>query len=145
MTEVSTSRSSVRRSYRCGFYIRSSLVFYQATVSEDGLLVLRDLLGVGRLRRRSGGMSDLTITNRMEIAKILAAMRPHVVFKRRQVEQGLLLLDRLPPPRDRAGFLRVCEFVDDFASLNFSKSRTVTAETVRTEFEKHGCCSPCND
>ena len=44
-----------------------------------------------------------------------------------------------------AGFLRVCESVDDFASLNFSKSRIVTAETVRTAFGEAGCCGPCND
>ena len=43
-----------------------------------------------------------------------------------------------------AGF-QVCEGVDRFASLNFSKSRTVTSVTVRNHFESMGLLGPCND
>ena len=131
-----------QKEYRFGFYIRASLVFYQSTSCEAGLVAIGDELGVGRLRRRSGGMSDLTITNRGAIRDILDRMRPHVIFKRGQVERGLTLLDRLPPPRDHEGFLRVCEAVDDFASLNFSKSRTVTTDTVRSAWRSMGVVVP---
>ena len=131
-----------QKEYRFGFYIRASLVFYQSTSSEDGLEEISRKLGLGRIRRRSGGMSDLTITNRDAIRSVLDRMRPFVIFKREQVERGLLLLDRLPPPKDHHGFLRVCEAVDDFASLNFSKSRTVTTETVRTALRGMGVVVP---
>ena len=131
-----------QKEYRYGFYIRSSLVFYQATVAEAGLLVIQDRLGAGRLRRRRGGMSDVTITSRSEITRILRDIQPYAIFKRKQVESGLRLLDRLPPPKDRAGFLRVCESVDDFASLNFSKSRTVTSDTVRSAWRSMGVMIP---
>ncbi len=56
-----------QKEYRHGFYIRASLVFYQATVAEVGLLEIQRRLGTGRLMRRRGGMSDVTITNRDEI------------------------------------------------------------------------------
>ena len=131
-----------QKEYRRGFYIRASLVFYQSTVAEEGLLVIRDRLRAGRLRRRSGGMSDLTITNREEIKEILTALKPYVVFKQRQVIEGIALLERLPPPKDRVGFLQICEAVDDFASLNFSKSRTVTADTVRSAWQGMGVAVP---
>ena len=131
-----------QKQYRFGFYIRASLVFYQATPCEAGLIAIGNELGVGRLRRRSGGMSDLTITNRDAIRAVLDRMKPYVIFKREQVERGLALLDRLPPPRDRVGFLRVCEAVDDFASLNFSKSRTVTTATVRSAWRSMGVVVP---
>jgi hypothetical protein len=126
--------------YRYGFYLRSSLVFYQSTSCEEGLLEIQQRIG-GRLRRR-GMMSDVTITNRPAIRSLLAAMQPYVVFKRAQVEEGLKLLERLPPPRNPQGFLEVCEAVDRFASLNFSKSRTVTSETVRETFVSKGLLVP---
>lgn len=141
--EVFTSRSSVRRSTDSGstFEHRSSI--YQSTPYLAGLEQIRRMLGdVGYLRSRRGGMSDLTITNRSAVRRALERMRPYVIFKRPQVEEGLALLDRLPPPRNPIGFLEICEAVDDFASLNFSKSRTVTAETVRTAFRSMGFAVP---
>jgi len=132
-----------QREYRFGFYIRASFSLHQATMAEDGLaLIQRELGGPGYMRRRQGGMSDLVITQRSKITEILTRIRPFVVFKRRQVEAGLVLLERLPPPRDPVGFLEICESVDDFASLNASKSRTVTSVVVREEFECTGALDP---
>ncbi len=127
--------------YRYGFYLRVSLVFYQATSAEAGLLRLAERLG-GRLRRRQGGMSDLTITNRAAVRSNLEQMAPYVIFKEAQVIAGLRLIDRLPPPRDPSGFLEVCKEIDGFAALNFSKSRFVTADVVRSQFEKMGVLTP---
>jgi hypothetical protein len=127
-----------QKEYRFGFYIRSSLVFYQSTSCEAGLLEIQDRLGgIGRMRRRSA-MSDLTITNRKAIHSTPERMAPFVIFKRPQVELGLTLLDRLPPPRTPAGFLQICESIDDFASLNFSKSRTITSVVVRSALRDKG-------
>ena len=126
--------------YRFGFYIRASMVFYQATSAEAGLLEIQQKVG-GRLRRR-GEMSDVTITKRPVIRSLLCDVQPYVIFKRSQVREGLKLLDRLPPPRDPIGFLETCEAVDGFASLNFSKSRTVTARTVWESFESMGLLAP---
>ncbi len=127
-----------QKEYRFGFYIRSSLVFYQSTSCEAGLLEIQDRLGgIGRMRRRSD-MSDLTITNRKAIRSTLERWAPYVIFKRPQVELGMSLLDRLPPPRDPVGFLQICETIDDFASLNSSKSRTITSEVVRSALRNKG-------
>jgi hypothetical protein len=132
-----------QREYRFGFYIRASFSLHQATPAEDGLRAIQaELEGKGYVRRRSGGMSDLVITQRTAIREILYRIRPYVVFKRRQVEEGLILLGRLPPPRDPVGFLEICKSIDDFASLNAPKTRTVTSETVRVEFERMGALDP---
>jgi hypothetical protein len=87
-------------------------------------------------------MSDLTITNREAIRDLLVRMDPSVIFKRKQVEHGLVLLAKLPPPRDPLGFLEVCKEIDGFATLNFSKARTVTSETVREAFVEMGLLAP---
>ncbi|MFP3915406.1 MAG: hypothetical protein ACLFWM_11070, partial [Actinomycetota bacterium] len=117
-----------------------SLVFYQSTSAAAGLLEIQRRIG-GRMRER-GTMSDLTITKRSTIRSVLQGMQPHVIFKRAQVEQGLRLLDRLPPPKDPRGFLEVCEMIDEFASLNFSKSGTNTAASVRFSLESMGLLVP---
>ena len=87
-------------------------------------------------------MSDLTITNRSTIRALLGAMEPYVIFKAAQVHAGLKLLDRLPPPKDPNGFVDVCQEIDRFATLNFSKSRSITAQTVRSRFEEMGWLTP---
>lgn len=122
--------------YRYGFYIRSSMVFYQSTSAEAGLLEIQERIG-GRLRRR-GTVSDVTITNRPTIRSLLIDMEPYVIFKKAQAREGIELLDGLPPPRDPRGFVETCMAVDRFASLNFSKSRTVTSVTVRDHFRSMG-------
>jgi hypothetical protein len=103
------------------------------------------MVGSGRLRRRRGEMSDLTITQRSVIRSTLIRMQPYVVFKRKQVKHGLRLLDRLPPPRDPLGFLETCRAVDEFASLNFSKSRKVTSKSVDASMRGKGVLGPRND
>jgi hypothetical protein len=87
-------------------------------------------------------MSDLTITNRETIRALLGQMAPYVVFKQRQVTVGLALLEMLPPPKDPEGFLEVCKEIDGFATLNFSKSRQVTSESVRLSLVKMGLLTP---
>jgi len=126
--------------YRFGFYLRSSLVFYQSTSAAAGLLEIQRRIG-GRMRER-GSMSDLTITRRQTIRSLLEDMQPYVIFKRAQVDKGLRLLDHLPPPKDPSGFLEVCQEIDEFASLNFSKSRMNTASTVRSRLESMGLLVP---
>src|SRR5690606_17823745 len=98
--------------YRFGFYLRSSLVFYQSTSAAAGLLEIQRRIG-GRMRER-GSMSDLTITRRQTIRSLLEDMQPYVIFKRAQVDKGLRLLDHLPPPKDPSGFLEVCQEIDEF-------------------------------
>ena len=84
----------------------------------------------------------MTITRRATIREILDRIRPFVIFKRQQVERGLGLLERLPPPLEPLGFLEVCRAVDSFASLNFSKHRTVTTATVAAAWRSMGVLVP---
>ncbi len=104
-----------QKEYRFGFYIRSSLVFYQSTSCESGLLeIQRRLGGIGRMRRRSE-MSDLTTTGRTG----LGPSRPSAATQKPT---------RLPG--DMRGH--------DFASLNFSKSRTITSAVVQATLRDKG-------
>jgi LAGLIDADG endonuclease len=129
--------------YRYGFYIRVSVSFSQSTIAREGLEMIQRLLGgVGYLRDRGTGMSDLVITSRPLVQEILEAVEPYVIFKREHVKRALELLPRIRPGADPEEFLQLARDVDAFAALNYSKSKRVTAEAVERQLRSMGCCAP---
>lgn len=131
-----------QREYRYGFYVRVSVSFHQHQTGRGGLEWLRERLKVGYLRNRAGQMSDYVITSRPAIRKLLAALRPYVVFKRRQVEEALKILDAIEGIAGPEEFLAVARQVEAFKSLNRSKRRKITVETVLDEWKDMGWLTP---
>ena len=119
-----------QRQYRYGFYVRVSVSFHQHTSGRQGLEWLKEQLKDGYLRNRSGQMSDYVITSRPVIRRLLEAIAPYVVFKRRQVEQALKLLDAIEAINSPDSFLAVARQVEAFKTLNRSKRRINTVQRV---------------
>jgi hypothetical protein len=134
-----------QKEYRFGFYIRSSVSFSQSTSARAGLEHIQGLIGAGYLRDRRTGMSDLVVTSRPTLFKLLSEVRPHVVFKREHVRRALLLLPRLDRIRDPELFLQLAREVDAFATLNYSKSKRISAVDVERHLRSMGVLCPCND
>ena len=134
-----------QKEYRFGFYIRASVSFSQSTSARFGLEHLRTVLGGGYLRDRGTGMSDLVITSRPLITDILLSVQPYVIFKGEHVRRALLLLPQLDKLRDAERFLRLAHAVDDFATLNYSKTKRITAVDVERHLRSTGVLCPCND
>lgn len=128
--------------YRFGYYIRASLAFSQATSARRGLEILQASLGGGYVRDRGTGMSDLVITSRPLITDILAAVAPHVIFKREHVRVALQLLPRIRRNMTAPEFLQLARDVDAFAALNYSKRKRITVEDVEQHLRSKGCCAP---
>jgi hypothetical protein len=136
----------VRQSeYRFGFYIRSSVSFSQATSARFGLERIQQIVGGGYLRDRGTGMSDLVVTSRPLLMRLLSAMEPFVIFKREQVQKALWLLPQIQPRMSPEEFLRVAHQVDAFASLNHSKSKRISAVDVEQHLRDKGLLGPRND
>lgn len=125
-----------QKEYRFGFYIRASMSLSQSTTDRPGLEHLQRLIGGGYLRDRGTGMSDLVITSRPLLIEILSGIQPYVIFKRRQVDRALVLLDRIKRGMSPGEFLEVARQVDAFAALNHSKTKRITAADV--EHHLHG-------
>src|ERR1700691_689528 len=89
-----------QKEYRFGYYIRSSVSFSQCTSARLGLEQLQVVVGGGYLRDRGTGMSDLVLTSRPLVQKLLTAVEPYVIFKRVHVREALLLLPQLDRVRD---------------------------------------------
>jgi LAGLIDADG endonuclease len=131
--------------YRFGYYIRASLSLSQSTPSRTGLERIRSILGAGYLRDRGTGMSDLVITSRPVLIAILTEVEPYVIFKRRHVRRALEILRRIRPRMEPGEFLEIAREVDRFATLNYSKSKRISAVDVEQHLRSKGVPCPRND
>ena len=131
-----------QKEYRFGFYIRASLSFSQSTSARAGLEYLQRLLGGGYLRDRGTGMSDLVITSRPLLISILMGVQPYVVFKKEHVTSALRLLPQIRPRPTPEEFLRWAHEVDAFASLNYSKTKRISAVDVERHLRSMGLLVP---
>jgi LAGLIDADG endonuclease len=134
-----------QKEYRFGFYIRSSVSFSQSTSARAGLEHLQRTVGGGYLRDRGTGMSDLVVTSRPILLGLLQGVEPYVVFKREHVRRGLLLLAKLDRIRDPERFLQLSREVDSFATLNYSKTKRISAVDVERHLRSMGVLCPRND
>jgi hypothetical protein len=131
--------------YRFGYYIRASLSLSQSTSDRQGLEYLQRLIGAGYLRDRGTGMSDLVITSRPILRRVLTELEPYVIFKRKQVSGALELLRRIRPRMEPLEFLEVAREVDCFAALNHSKTKRISAADVEQRLRGMGVLCPRND
>ena len=98
--------------------------------------------GAGYLRDRGTGMSDLVITSRPLLVEVLRAVEPYVIFKREHVRRALQLLERIRSGMDPHAFLQVARDVDDFATLNYSKTKRIFAADVEQHLRSMGVLAP---
>jgi hypothetical protein len=135
-----------QKEYRFGYYIRASISFSQSTSARQGLEQIQGLLGGGGyLRDRGTGMSDLVITSRPVLLRVLQEVEPYVIFKREHVGRALSILPRLDRVRDPEVFLHLARQVDAFATLNYSKTKRIFAVDVERHLRSKGVLCPCND
>ena len=131
-----------QKEYRFGYYIRASISLSQSTSARAGLEHLQRLIGGGYLRDRGTGMSDLVVTSRPLLIEILSEVEPYVIFKKRHVRRALELLAQIRPRMEAEEFLEVAKKVDDFASLNYSKTKRITAADVEQHLRSKGWLAP---
>ena len=92
---------------------------------------LKEQFGSGYIRHRKTGISDYTIVESKEVKKILSLLRPYVRLKKRHVELGLEIINKLENKKSDEDFLDICKLVDKFKEINYSKKRSNTYEVVR--------------
>jgi hypothetical protein len=131
-----------QKEYRFGFYIRASVSFSQSTSARHGLEHIQALVGGGYLRDRGTGMSDLVITSRPLLIELLRRIEPYVIFKKKHVGRALELLDRIRPRMEAQEFMQVVRLADSFASLNYSKTKRITAVDVERHLDSKGLLAP---
>ena len=87
-------------------------------------------------------MSDLVVTSRPLLTELFVRIEPFVVFKKIHVQEALRLLPRIRPRMSPKEFLQVAQQVDDFSSLNYSKTKRITAADVELHLRSKGWLDP---
>jgi hypothetical protein len=75
-------------------------------------------------------MSDYTIVESKEVRKILKLLQPYTKLKKKQIELGLEIFNKLENKKSEQDFLEICRLVDKFKDLNYSNKRTITSDLV---------------
>jgi LAGLIDADG endonuclease len=131
-----------QRGYKFGFYIRASMSLSQSTPARQGLEEIQRLIGAGYIRDRGTGMSDLVITSRPVLQQILLEVEPFVIFKREHVARARRLLEWIRPRMEENEFLRIAREVDAFSTLNYSKTKRISAADVEQHLRSKGVSVP---
>ena len=120
-----------RKDYKQKFQIRSSIAFYQRSDYVWILELLKEKFGCGYIRHRKTGISDYTIVESKEVKRILKLLEPYVLLKKKQIELGLEILEKLENKKTNFDFIEICKLIDKFGEINYSKKRTITHEVVK--------------
>jgi hypothetical protein len=121
-----------RADYKLKFQIRVYVSFYQKTRHHWFLIWLQKNLEYGSIRKRNDGMSEYTITGPDPVQNLLKQLEPMIRIKKPQLKLVLQIIKELPKAKDPQTFIALCENVDRFEQLNFSKKRKIRSETVRS-------------
>ena len=116
--------------YKQKFQIRSSIAFYQKSEYAWILEWFKEQFESGYIRHRKTGISDYTIVESKKVKEILSLLQPYVKLKKKQIDLGLEIFEKLENKKSNKDFLEICKLVDKFKDLNYSKKRTNTHEIV---------------
>lgn len=131
-----------RKDYVYGFQIRCSIAFYQKTENQKVLKWLKSKFRCGYIRHRKTGISDYTVVEPEEVKKILRMVKPYVILKKKHVNIGLKILEKIPFADNPEKFLTLCRLVDIYKNINYSKKRTNTSGKVKEYLSAHNFIVP---
>jgi hypothetical protein len=110
--------------------IRVSIGFYQNKRHIWFLENLKKDLKCGSIRQKSDDVVEYIITAADPAKNLLLQIKDHLVLKKRQANLILEILEQKKHMQSKIDFIKVCRLTDKVAELNYSKTRTITAEIV---------------
>ena len=110
-----------------GFRVR---VILKVTQKNPNILRwLKSLLKVGYVTKNRTTF-DWIVKDQKDCKELLELFKMYTRGKKKQVELGLEILNKLENKKSNKDFLEICKLVDKFKQLNYSKKRKITYETV---------------
>lgn len=126
-----------RNDYKYGYQVRVSIVFYQKTIHEEILLWLQEQLHTGYIRRRRDGMSEYTIVGLSAVASVLTLLQSKLRLKKQLAQEVLKLIKAHPAKMTPRSLLKLAGLVDQTATFNYSKKRTITSAVIADYLTRH--------
>jgi hypothetical protein len=135
-------RLKPNKTYKYGFQVAPSVVFFQKNSAEWLLKEIQNRSGYGYLRYRNDGMIELTIGDRPSIKKILQEILPFLIGKQKQAQLMLKVLDDSKQIASADDFLALAKLIDQFGELNYSKKRKIHTQVVYDYLISKGILTP---
>ena len=118
------------------YEIRLTVQVSQLTKRKWFLTEIRDKVGEGTVRDRktskiNSNMSDFVLVGPRPVSEFLKMLKPFLKLKEKQANLVIRICEQLPNSDDPDIYNQTIDLVDQVASLNDSKKRTITAQVVR--------------
>lgn len=124
-------------SYKYGFQIAPSIVFFQSKKNESILKYILDLVQVGYIRNRKDRIVELTISDIEGLLTIISLTKPYVVLKLKQIELLEIILRTKQNISSSKDFLQLAKLIDKFEALNYSQNRKITSKNVAAYIKRN--------
>jgi hypothetical protein len=122
--------------YKFGYYVKISIVFYQSTKHHWFIIYLNKLLGsIGTVKKLNNGMSHLTIVKKQAVKNMLITLLPYFMIKKPLAKFVISIISDLEKVKTETDFIKVCEKVDKTVEYTYSKNRKITSNIVKSYLE----------
>lgn len=128
--------------YRYGYQVAPYIVFYQKKNYLKYLEKIKEVIGAGYIRIRKDGIAEYTIGDGKSLVEFAKQILPFSYLKSQQLKLLLEILRSKAKAKTAKDFIKVCEAIDRFKKLNYSKKRIQTADSVRRLLIKKGLLTP---
>lgn len=135
-------RLKPNKTYRFRYQVAPYIVFFQSQKERAGLMNIHNMLGVGYVRDRNDGVVEYIIGDVASIKYVLHSLLPYLSLKEQQAQIMLKILQKKERVKTAHDFLGLCELIDLFKKLNYSKRRVNTCEAVRKTLRYEGLLTP---
>lgn len=128
--------------YRYGYQIAPYIVFYQKTMHIDFLEKIKNILGIGYTRSRKDGVSEFIIGDEKSLIEFAKEILPFSKLKSKQLRLLSSVLNLKSKTKTAKDFIALCEKIDKFKELNYSKKRTQDSKEVSKYLIKEDLLTP---
>lgn len=123
-------RLKKNETYKYGYQIAPYITLYQKEKYIDFLKSIRDLLGIGYVRSRKDGVSEYIIGDEKLLIDFSKEITPFSKLKKQQLRLLSSVIKLKSKTKNAKDFIALCEKIDRFKELNYSKKRTQDSKEV---------------
>jgi hypothetical protein len=99
-------------------------------------------MGVGYIRKRKDGISELIIGDEKSQLELIESILPYAKLKLKQVQLMKEVLHKKKTVKCAKDFMKLCRIIDRYKSLNYSKKRSQNSIEVRKVLVQNNLITP---
>ena len=128
--------------YRYGFQVSPSIVFFQSSKEVQYLHWMRKILKRGYVRQRNDGVAEYIIGDRESLLWLIDELTPYLRLKKSQAKLMKKILVMQKEVKSGKDFLCLSKEIDRFGEMNYSKKRIQNSLAVKKTLKEEGLLTP---